>query len=564
MGDHKTSHEEVMSSALGQSIRRVQRKELTQLVDSFQHGGMSRREFLHRCVALGVSLVAAQSLVGAYSGTPAAAAGAPKPGGVLKAAFSADPAGFDPVRGPSGMSHVVIEQVYSTLMALDPDAKPYPELAQSYKVSDDGLSYTFNLRRGVKFHNGDELTAEDVKFSFDRLRAPKSGYSYGAQVETIKSVDVVDRYTVKFQLSKVTGPFLIYMAFPGSSIVPKKLVESGHDLNAKPVGSGPFKFVSYEPRSAIKFQRNSEYFEKGKPYFDAMEYRIISDITALTDALLSGVVNFSNEIPPKDFAKVKATPGLAAVTLEGSRYNWLLLNNTKKPFDNPKVRQAVSFALDRQALVDGAFFGLATPIVGGVIPQWNWGYADIKFVPSKGDPAKAKALLAEAGYPNGITGADIGMTLPSSFPNIMAMGPIVQANLAKAGIQAKLGTMEIPRYWDEVWSTSNFGITMMYWLSPLADPDDFVTNNYHCGMAINVQKYCSTEMDALLEQAKSAPTVEARKGLYRKMQELSMQDMPIAPLVNGWLLIGHTTKLQNYRPMRTGFLKTLKDAWLES
>jgi len=525
---------------------------------------MSRREFLRRCGALGVSLAAAQSLIGASTGTPAAAAGAPRRGGILKAAFSADPAGFDPVRGPSGMSHVVIEQVYSTLMALDPDATPYPELAQSYKITDDGLTYTFNLRKGVKFHHGDELTAEDVKFSFDRLRAPKSGYSYGSQVETIKSVDAVDRYTVRFRLSKVTGPFLIYMAFPGSSIVPKKLVDSGHDLNAKPIGTGPFKFVSYEPRSAIKFQRNPEYFEKGKPYVDAMEYRIISDITALTNALLSGVVNFSNEIPPKDFAKVKGSAGLTAVTLEGSRYNWLLLNNTKKPFDNPKVRQAVSFALDRQALVDGAFFGLATPIVGGVVPQWNWGYADLTFVPPKGDLAKAKALLAEAGYPNGITGVDIGMTLPSSFPNIMAMGPIVQANLAKAGIQAKLGTMEIPRYWDEVWSTSNFGITMMYWLSPLADPDDFVTNNYHCGMAINVQKYCSKEMDALLEQAKSAPTAEGRKALYRKMQDLSMQDMPIVPLVNGWLLIGHTSKLQNYRPMRTGFLKTLKDAWLEA
>ena len=547
-----------------QSARAAQQRVVGQLVDAFRQGEMSRRAFLRRCGALGVSLASAQSLIGADTRTPAAAAGAPRRGGILKAAFSADPAGFDPVRGPSGMSHVVIEQVYSTLMALDPDAKPYPELAQSYTITDDGLTYTFNLRKGVKFHHGDELTAEDVKFSFDRLRAPKSGYSYGAQVETIKSVDAVDRYTVRFRLSKVTGPFLIYMAFPGSSIVPKKLVDGGHDLNAKPIGTGPFKFVSYEPRSAIKFQRNPEYFETGKPYFDAMEYRIISDITALTNALLSGVVNFSNEIPPKDFAKVKGSAGLTAVTLEGSRYNWLLLNNTKKPFDNPKVRQAVSFALDRQALVDGAFFGLATPILGGVIPQWNWGYADIKYVPPKGDLAKSKALLAEAGYPNGITGVDIGMTLPSSFPNIMAMGPIVQANLAKAGIQAKLGTMEIPRYWDEVWSTSNFGITMMYWLSPLADPDDFVTNNYHCGMAINVQKYCSKEMDALLEQAKSAPTVEARKALYRKMQDLSMQDMPIVPLVNGWLLIGHTSKLQNYRPMRTGFLKTLKDAWLEA
>ena len=252
---------------------------------------LSRRRFLQLTSLLGAGVATASLLAAcapaavapATTGAPAAeqAAGTPVRGGVLKAAFSADPAGFDPVRGPSGMSHVVIEQVYSTLMALDPDAKPYPELAESYEVSDDGLTYTFKLRPNVKFHNGDPFTAEDVKFTFDRLRAPDSGYSYGAQVSTIDSVDVVDPLTVEFKLTERTGPFLIYMAFPGSSIVPKKLVESGHDLNAQPVGTGPFKFVSYEPRSIIKFERNDDYFEEGKPYFDAMEYHIISDVTAL-------------------------------------------------------------------------------------------------------------------------------------------------------------------------------------------------------------------------------------------------------------------------------------------
>jgi len=200
MKDDQMASEDVIDATFGRPTVAGRRSELVRLVDSLQSGAVSRREFLQRCVALGVSMVAAQSLLGAFGGRPVAAAGAPRRGGILKAAFSADPAGFDPVRGPSGMSHVVIEQVYSTLMALDPDAKPYPELAESYKVADDGLAYTFNLRKGVKFHNGDELTADDVKFSFDRLRAPKSGYSYGAQVETIKSVDVVNRYAVRFQL----------------------------------------------------------------------------------------------------------------------------------------------------------------------------------------------------------------------------------------------------------------------------------------------------------------------------------------------------------------------------
>src|SRR5687767_9617613 len=311
---------------------------------------LTRRGFLGQSMALSVASLVTTGLFDA-SQNPIMAQASPTRGGVLKAAFSADPAGFDPQRGPSGMSHVVIEQVYSTLMALDPDAKPYPELAESYETSDDGLTYTFKLHQGVTFHNGDELTAGDVKFSFDRLRAKDSGYSYGAQVETIANVEAIDKHTVKFTLSKRTGPFLTYMAFPGSSIVPKKAVEAGHDLNAHPIGSGPFKFVSYQPRQAIIFERNPNYFEQGKPYFDGMEYRIISDITALTNAVMSGEVNFSNEIPPKDWAATQSNPELVGVTLEGSRYNWLLCNTTKKPLDNPKVRQAIAHAIDREALV---------------------------------------------------------------------------------------------------------------------------------------------------------------------------------------------------------------------
>jgi peptide/nickel transport system substrate-binding protein len=517
---------------------------------------ITRRGFLGETAGLAVIGLGGLSLTGAF---PALAA--PKRGGTLKAAFSADPAGFDPVRGPSGMSHVVIEQVYSTLMALDPDAKPYPELAESYEMSPDGLQYTFRLKAGVKFHNGDELTAEDVKFTFDRLRAKDSGYSYGAQVETIDVVDVLDKQTVRFRLTKSTGPFLVYMAFPGSSIVPKKLVESGYDLNAKPIGAGPFKFVSYEPRSAIRFERNPDYFEAGKPYFDAMEFRIISDVTALTNSVMSGDVNFSNEIPPKDWATVQTNPDLKTLTLEGSRYYWLLPNNKSVPMDNPKVRQAIALAIDRKALVTGAFFGQATPILGGVIPQWNWAYADLKYFKEGPDVAKAKELLAEAGVPNGF---ESSMTIASSFPAMVAMAPIIQANLAAVGIKAKIGTMEIPRYWDEVWGPSKFDITTMYWVSPLADPDDFVTNNYKCGMPINVQKSCSKEMDASLEEAKAGSTLEARKAAYKKQQALSLEEMDIVPLVNAWLLMAYSNKLQGFTPLRTGFLKTLKDSWFDT
>lgn len=487
--------------------------------------------------------------------------GTPVSGGILRLGFSADPAGMDPALGPSGMSHVVIEQIYSTLMSLDPDAQPYPDLAESYEVSEDGLQYTFHLRPGVKFHNGDDLTAEDVKFTFDRLRAPDSGYAYDSQVATIKNVVVVDPLTVRFELTVSTGPFLTYMAFPGSSIVPKKLLESGHDLNAQPVGSGPFRFVSYQPRSMVVFEKNPDFYEEGKPYVDGLEMHLIADVTALTNAVLSGTVNFSNEIPPKDWQTVLATPGLVGQTLEGSRFYWLLPNNSTSPMDDPKVRQAIAHAIDRAAIVAGTFFGQATPILGGVIPEWNWAYAGLDYFAPRGDAEKAKALLAEAGHPEGF---ETSLTMASSFPAMMSMAPIIQANLAAVGIKATIDTMEIPRYWDEIWAPSNFDMTAMYWVSPLADPDDFVYNNYASGTALNVQKSSNPEMDEILAAAKSAPTQEERKAFYLKQQEMSLEQMPIVPLVNAWLLIAHTDKLKGYKPMRSGFLKTLKDAWLEA
>lgn len=479
-------------------------------------------------------------------------------GGVLRLGFSADPAGFDPAQGPSGMSHVVIEQVYSTLMSLDPDAQPYPDLATKYEVSEDGKAYTFTLRDGVKFHDGSALTAEDVKFSFDRIRAKDSAYSYKSQLETIDNIEVVDPLTVRFNLTMPTGPFLVYMAFPGSSIVPKALVEGGHDLNAKPIGSGPFVFESYTPRSMVKFTRNDNFYEAGKPYVDGLEMNLIADVTALTNAIVSGTINFSNEIPPKDWEMITSTPGMVGQAVAGSRYFWLLPNNTKAPLDNPKVRQAIAHAIDRDAITRGAFFGQAVPTTSGVIPEWNWAYADLKYFTTGANPEKAKALLAEAGLADGF---ETTITMGSAWPAMLSMAPIIQANLAAVGIKAEIKTVEVPRYWDEVWGPSNFDMTAMYWLSPLADPDDFVGANYSCGESINVQKSCSADMTDILRRAKTAVTKEERKDLYRKQQELSLDEMPIIPLVNSLILTAHSDKLQGFKPMRTGFLKTLKDSW---
>jgi peptide/nickel transport system substrate-binding protein len=512
---------------------------------------LSRRGFGGFLFAGGMALLAG-------SGTARAEA---RVGGTLKAAFDHDPAGFDPAKATLGMSHAVIEQVYSTLTALDADAKPYPDLAESVDVSGDGLTYTFKLRGGVKFHDGTPLAAEDVKFTVERLKDPKLGYSYSAQLSPVKSVEIVDSLTVKLVLSEPSGPLLVNLAFPGSSIVSKKIVESGHDLNALPLGTGPYKFVSYQPRTVIVMERNPDYYETPKPYIQRLEYHIISDATAITTALQSGVVNFSNVIPAKDWESIKANPQLTAAPIEGGRWFWIMVNNTKPPFDNPKVRQAIAYAIDRQAIVDAVFYGLATPILGGVVPSWNWGYApSVKMFSPNGDPAKAKALLAEAGYPSGF---EASFPVGSDWPNLISIAPIVQENLKTIGVTVKIETMGTTEYMDKVWGGGGYQLSDMYWLSPLADPDDFTTLNYKCGSPMNPQKSCSKAMDALLDEARTGLTQPARQAAYVKMQQLSMEEMTLIPLVNALILTAHTTRLKNFHPMRTGFLKTLKDAWFE-
>ena len=517
---------------------------------------LSRRGFgrlIGACLAAGAfAFVASTAPQGAH---------AQRVGGTLKLAFDHDAGGFDPAKATYGMSHAVIEQVFSGLTALDSDANPYPDLAESIDISDDGLVYTFNLRKGVAFHDGTPFTAADVKFTLDHLKNPDTGYPYAVKLNAVAETIVIDDHTAQVRLSVPEGPFLVNLAFPGNAIVSKTLAESGHDVGTTPIGTGPYKFVSYQPSTVIKLERNADYYEGDKPYIQELEYRIISDHTAITNALQSGVVDFSNVIPAKDWTAIEANPDLTKVPINGSRWFWIGVNNQAEPLNNAKVRQAIAHAVDRQAIVDAVFYGLARVIHGGVVPEWSWGYAgDLKVFSPGADPEKAKALLAEAGYPDGI---DLSFKIGTEWPRLMAMGPLIQANLAAVGINAQISTMGTTQWLDEVFTARDYHITDMYWLSPLADPDDFTTLNYYCENPMNFQGSCSQEMDGLLDEARSATTQEARKDAYRRMQELSMEQMTLVPLVSALILHAHTNKLKGFKPMRTGFLKTLKDAWLE-
>lgn len=472
----------------------------------------------------------------------------------LRVGLVDSPQGFDPALAVVGASHQAIDLIYSGLTKLDNNADPQPDLATSWTVDETGTVYTFELRPDVKFHDQTPLTADDVVFTFERLMDPATGYPYAIQVESFKSVRAVDADTVELTLTQPTGPLLTFLAFPGNFIVPKHIGEAGSSLTGTPIGTGPYKFVSYSPNQELLLERNPDYHEAGFPRMD-LKISYIADDTERTNALLGGTIDFAARVAPKDYDLIVETPGFKGSETIGGRWYSLLTNVEGELVSNPAVRKAISFALDRQAMIDVLFFGHGEAMLGGPIPNWSWAYdPETDMVPLEGDVEKAKALLAEAGYPDGI---DIDVTLSSSWRNLFEQGPLLQEMLARANIRVNLLSMENPRWVDEVWVGGKYQVANNYWLSPLADPDDFIYLSYKCGSGMNAQRYCNPAFDEVVEKARYTSDLEERKALYKQATLMLNEDLPLIPTVNAGILDATTDKVQGWEPMRTGMYRGL-------
>lgn len=494
------------------------------------------------------------SLMIGFGAAPRGAAAEP-----LRVGFVDPPQGFDPALATVGASHQVIDLVFSGLTKLNDNADPEPDLAESWTVSEDGKVYTFKLRSGVKFHDGAPLTAEDVVFTFERLMDPKTGYPYATQVESFAGVKAIDASTVELTLSRPTGPLLTFLAFPGNFIVPKHIVAAGPSLTATPIGTGPYKFVSYSPNQELILSKNPDYHFGGLPKMD-LQIKYINNDTERTNALLGGNLDIATRIAPRDYDQIIATPGFVGSKTIGGRWYSILTNVEGDVTKNKLVRQAVAYAIDRQAIADVLFFGHAEPMLGGAIPNWSWAHdASTDIIPVKGDVAKAKALLAEAGYPDGIK---IDMTLCASWRNLVEQGPLLKEMLAKAGIEVNLINIENPRWVDEVWVGGKYQLANNFWLSPLADPDDFIYLSYKCGSPMNAQRYCNKEFDALVEEARYTSDQAKRKELYLAATKIIVDEMPLVPTVNAGILDAATDKVVGWKPMRTGMYRGLQSVTL--
>ena len=377
----------------------------------------------------------------------------------ITVAMQLEPPHLDPTSAAAGaIDSVLYSNVFEGLTRFASDGSIIPGLAESWEISDDGLVYTFKLQDGVTFHDGTTMDAEDVKFSLDRARAEDSVNAQKALFAGISDVTVVDPLNVKVTLTEPNGLFLFNMAWGDAVIVAPESIEG---IKQTPVGTGAFRFVEWVQGDRVVLEKNHAYW--GTPAkLENVTFKFISDPTAAFAAMMAEDIDVFAGFPaPENLPQFEADPRFKVLVGSTEGETILSTNNLQPPFDNIKVRQALAHAIDRQAIIDGAMFGYGTPIGTHFAPH-NPAYVDLT-AQSAFDPDKARALLAEAGFPDGFE-----TTLHLPPPSYARRGgEIIAAQLAAVGIKAEIINVEWAQWLETVFTGKNFGLTIVSHTEPM-------------------------------------------------------------------------------------------------
>lgn len=477
------------------------------------------------------------------------------PGGVLRIGVQGDPVELDPGLVLLDAAGLVIDFAYEGLTHEGPDLSPEPRLATDWTVSDDGLTYTFNLRQGVTFHNGRAFVADDVKYTIDRIMNPDTGSPWTGDTASIDSVEVIDDVTVALNLNRPDVSILSVLGRRGFSIVPQEEVEANGDLRQVMVGTGAFRFVDFVPNSHLVLEKNEDYWLEGRPYLDGVEIQVIPDDTARTTALVSGTVDLIESTPAKDYEIVDADPNLERVGGESANLRWIVFNQRREPWDRPEVRRAVARGIIRQQIIDAAVFGEGQPIVG-VYPASFW--AGWPEEAPEGDIEGAAAELAELGLPEDL---NPGILSWAEYDFLLNTSLVVQEQLRLMGIESEIDAVENATYLERHFS-GDFDIAVMG-AGGYRDPNDFLAQAWSTGGVTNAAGYSNPEMDELLLAAIAETDQEARRELYLQIQELGIQDLPWLMLYTSSTYTSMHTKVKGFQHFLSQSLTSVREIWIE-
>ncbi|MGI6148032.1 MAG: peptide ABC transporter [Firmicutes bacterium] len=493
----------------------------------------------------------------------AAAAQEPKQGGVFRYALTTNPRGmFNPILNTETYDSYIISMVYDGLIYIDEQLQPQPKVAKYWEISDDGLSITFYLHEGVKFHDGVELTAHDVEYTYKTILHPEyTGVRYGnfkllvgaedyhnGLSNTVPGIEVIDDYTIKFTTTEPYAPFVTQFTY---GILPSHLLEDipvgeleRADFNRHPIGSGPFKFVEFLTDQHVILEANDDYFF-GRPNIDTLVFQRVA-LDALPIYIRQQRVDYA-EISPDNYAEVSGIPGVDLYVYEALSYNYICFNMRQPRFADPVVRQAITYGFDRETYVEVLREGFGI-VANAPIPMASWAFTDEGINEYPYNPELAAQMLAEAGWkpgPDGVLEKDdmrleFEFLVPEGSRVTEQMALLFQQNMEDIGIKVNLVFMEFSAAVDRVDAREFDTFTMAWSLSVDPDPHGI----WHSTSPWNDPGFFNERSDELIEMGRRETDLEKRKEIYAEWQRLINYELPTMFLSYGVTIAAVNERVQ--------------------
>jgi peptide/nickel transport system substrate-binding protein len=506
---------------------------------------------------------------------------AQKTGGTLVMIVQPEPPSLASYQNTSAPIGQVSAKIYDGLLEYGFDFKPQPSLAKSWTVSPDGKTITFKLQEGVKFHDGKPFTSADVQFTY--MNVLKKVHPRGPiTFRDLEAVETPDPLTAVFKFKEAAPYAMVALSGYESPILPKHVFESGDLMNHpnanKPIGTGPFKFVEWEKGQYIRLDRNPDYWRKGQPYLDRIVMRFIADAGTRTAAMEKQEAHIAafSAIPGVEVNRLKSMPAIDVTTMGYEMVSPLVLielNTTRKPLDNQKVRQALSYAIDRKAIIDTVFFGFGKPATGPISSNFEaHGFytSDVRNYAAPNAVDMANKLLDEAGYPrkaDGVRFEIIHDVIPYG-EDWRRMGELIVQQLAKVGIKTTLRYEDVPTWLRRIYTNYDFEFNSNF-LFTLPDPvlgvhRTYWSKNVRPGAPFsNSARLTLPKVDQLLEAATVEPDQAKRAKLYQDFQKAVVDEAPVIWVTELQFTTVTSKRLKDYLVSPLGVYTSFNKAWLE-
>lgn len=453
----------------------------------------------------------------------------PKEGGKVVVAIPQDPDFLDPDLAVAAGTKEILFNIFEGLVKMDEKGNLNPAVASSYKISTDGLKYTFTLRNGIKFHNGNKVTVDDVKYSIEKAQGTESGNV----LKHIKSIETPDDKTIVANLDKAVPDFLSNFTL---AIIPKGYT----DQNKKPIGTGPFKFVDYVPGQHLDLAKNTDYWQKGVPHINSAQFKIFTDYNAAFVELKAGTIDIYPRLTNDRADELGSDYYLKKG--EQNMVQLLALNNKVKPFDNVKVRQALYYAINVDEIIKGVAAGYGTKLGSNMSPVMAKYYQPGLQNTYKTNVAKAKKLLKEAGYPNGFSTT---ITVPSNYTFHVDTAQVIAEQLKKIGVNAQIKQVEWGVWLSDVYKGRKFDSTIIGLTSD--NTPSSVLGRYASSNASNFINYSNANYDETLAKAEKEINDKKRVEDYKELQKILTKDAASVYIQDPNILIAIRNNIQGYK-----------------